>query len=134
MGLYNDDTKPVPREKWLEALAGAFEYVSGCCLHNPLWGPDDAVEVLGWTWNGDGCSGAGPKEVYCDSGQDVIVRLNDGAFGYFTESEDYTGHGCQCNAFAGKYPTLEALWRDGVGVNVWRDDAVLREQVSASTQ
>lgn len=131
----DDLGQDLPREYWLEALPDLFQYVTGCCLHNPLWGPEDAVEVLGWTWNGeyDGGNGTGPKRAWNESGQDVIVRLRDGAYGYFNESEDYTGHGCQCGSFAGKYPTLEDLWRDGVG-DTYHNSATLREQVSASTQ
>lgn len=81
-------------------LSEMFEVVTGCCLHDPVWKPEDVAQEISWT---------GDRQNGSDSSSIVIVRLKDSTFGLFTQGEDYTGHGCQCSSFTAKEPTLAKL-------------------------
>lgn len=88
-------------------LTEMFSALEGCCLHKPQWRPDDVLREI--TWHGD-------RQTGCESSSIVIVRLKPqpgqqwpGDFGLLTQSEDYTGHGCQCNSMTVREPTLAKL-------------------------
>lgn len=86
-------------------LEEMFKDLEGCCLHNPQWRPADVDKELAWI---------GDRQTGSDSSALVIVRLKpvDGkrpAYGLLTESEGYTGHGCQCSSMTAKEPTLALL-------------------------
>jgi len=82
-------------------LEEMFKDLESCCLHNPLWRPDDVQRVI--KWHGDRQTGP-------DSSSIVIVRLKTPPiFGLLVQSEDYTGHGCQCNSATSRRHTLASL-------------------------
>jgi hypothetical protein len=98
----------------MEELAAHFRLLEGCCLHQPVWKPDDADEVLFAIESGDGEGwkagwyGGSEYSVY------VVVRLKESGYGLLHSQEDYTGHGCECGAFTGRYDHLSKLFRDGI--------------------
>lgn len=107
-----------------------FGYLQGCCLHAPVWTPVDITEVLCSVWNGDGSGGwtdSGVPGEYgswkdsTESSSYTVVRLKDGRYGLLSESEDYTGHGCQCDAATNVYDSLDDLLR--LGVEEWQSGA-----------
>lgn len=107
-----------------------FGSLQGCCLHNPVWTPVDAAEVLCSVWNGDGSGGWADCKVpaeygnwkdYSDSTSYTVARLKDGRYGLLSESEDYTGHGCQCSAATNVYASVDELLR--LGIEEWQSDA-----------
>lgn len=86
-------------------LEEMFKDLERCCLHDPQWRPADVDRELRWI---------GDRQTGSDSSAIVIVRLKpvDGKrpeFGLLAESEDYTGHGCQCSSMTAKEPTLIKL-------------------------
>jgi hypothetical protein len=85
----------------LEDLAGEFESLESCCLHEPRWRPLDAAEVLVWRWES--------PDDYGSTEQVILVRLKDGGFGLLTSSSDTTGHGCQCGSHTVRADTLAGL-------------------------
>ncbi len=95
--------------KDLDAL---FSGLQGCCLHNPQWLPADVEAVLAGLWRGCGgwmqVAADGSKED-TESESVFAVKLKDGGYGLLHESEDYTGHGCRCDAFTGRYGSLGEL-------------------------
>jgi hypothetical protein len=99
-----------------------FGSLTGCCLHNPVWTPVDIAEVLcsvedsgGWT----DCTRPS-EDAYqqwkrgTESTSYTVVRLKDGRYGLLEEGEDYTGHGCQCDASTNVYDSLDDLLRLGI--------------------
>lgn len=113
--------------KGLEVMFGSLQ---NCCLHTPVWTPVDVAEVLASVWNGDESGGwrdcKAPAEYGnwkdgSDSTSYTVVRLKDGRFGLLSESEDYTGHGCQCSAATNTYESLDDLLR--LGVEEWQSGA-----------
>ena len=96
----------------IASLTETFDMLEKCCLHDPQWRPGEVTEVLAAFWNGTG-SWVPLEDVKSawdtDSESVIAVKLNDGSYGLLTENEDYTGHGCQCDAFTGWYPTAEDL-------------------------
>jgi len=98
----------------LEELRGEYESLAACCMHDRPWSPDDVAEVLCWVWRGDGGTWRdGPKDETESEGI-IAVKLADGRYGLLTESEDYTGHGCQCNSATGVYASAGDMLRFGV--------------------
>jgi len=101
-----------------------FGQLSDCCLHNPSWTPADVAEVLCSVWEGDESGGWqdcnapdgqwGNWKGGTESSSRTVVRLKDGTLGLLAESEDYTGHGCQCSAAVSTYASLGDLLRFGV--------------------
>lgn len=113
-----------------EHLEVMFGSLLGCCLHNPTWTPVDVDKVLCSIWNRyseewQDC--AAPEGQYgawkdgTDSISYTVVRLKDGRFGLLSESEDYTGHGCQCGAATSVYGSLGDLLR--FGIEEWASEA-----------
>lgn len=84
----------------LNDLPVEFEELESCCLHEPLWRPQDAAEVLVWRFEGGD---------YAETEQVILVRLEAGGFGLLTSSSDTTGHGCQCGAHTVRADTLAGL-------------------------
>jgi hypothetical protein len=139
---------------WVTLVNNAFIELRGCCLHDEQWAPDDVEEVLvAWYTGGD--EGGGPRLISVDDfegssldpvhlygpnwsaqwkpsgnedGSIFVVSLKDGGYGLLEESEDYTGHGCQCSAFTGRYDTIEELL---LGVEQWRRTEVRSALVAA---
>ena len=68
-----------------------------------------AVEVVA-AW---GCDGEWLEQGGSDNSQVAVLRSASG-FVVFEESEDYTGHGCQCGSSASEFPTLADALRLGV--------------------
>lgn len=105
-------------------LERMFRYLDGCCLHQPVWTPVDVDQVLCSVWNGDYDGGwqdckppAARYEAWkgsSDSTSYTVVRLKDGRYGLLSESEDYTGHGCQCTSATDIYTSVADLLRYGV--------------------
>lgn len=107
-----------------------FRQLQGCCLHDPVWTPVDAVRVLCSVQSdycGDGWKDCTAPDAYgtfkdsTDTNSYTVVRLKDSRFGLLSESEDYTGHGCQCNAATGAYDSVSDLLR--LGVEEWQEGA-----------
>lgn len=86
--------------EWLSDYGFLWED-GGCCLHAPPWSPGDVTSVAAWIWDGYGAEGwrDGPKTA-SDSESASVVTLRQGGYGLLLESEDYTGHGCQCSSAA----------------------------------
>jgi len=58
------------------------ERLTGCCFHENDWPIQKIVKVIAWVESeNDGPSGG------------AIVQFEDGRYGSFEESQDYTGHG-----------------------------------------
>lgn len=91
-------------------LTETFNMLEGCCLHEPQWRPEEVEKVLAAFWSG--YEGWQPLEDYklsSDSQSAIAVKLADGSYGLLTEGEDYTGHGCRCDSFTGRYQTVQDL-------------------------
>lgn len=103
-------------------LEHMFSYLQSCCLHTPVWTPADVDRVLCSIWSeysGQWADSTTPGEYGgwkggTESESYTVARLRDGRFGLLSESEDYTGHGCQCSAATNVYATLNDLLRFGV--------------------
>jgi hypothetical protein len=110
----------------IEVLTDTFRHLSDCCLHEPQWEPEEVTAVLAalWCGCGAGCeSGWEPLEdykEYPDSDSVFAVSLDDGTFGLLGEGEDYTGHGCRCSSWTGRYPSIPDLLQFGCE-DVYRD-------------
>ena len=89
-------------------LSEMFADLRSCCLHDPQWLPEDVDEELAWI---------GDRQTGPESTAIVIVRLKTRStrlpylfeYGLLTESEDYTGHGCQCDSMTVKEDGLAKL-------------------------
>ncbi len=89
-------------------LKDMFDVLLGCCLHEPQWLPEDVDKILCWV---------GDRQNGSDSSSIVIVRLKTRAaekpygleYGLLTQSEDYTGHGCQCDSMTVRESSLSRL-------------------------
>jgi len=123
----------------LSDLDSIFTQLTDCCLHKPTWTPGDAVGVLASVQNDDSVwsdeSGVwtdckmdeyGNWKAGTDSGSYTVVQLRDGRYGLLSESEDYTGHGCQCGAATGVYSSLRDLLLLGVIEGEARDALAAR--------
>lgn len=86
----------------MEDLAGEFESLESCCLHEPQWRPLDVTEVLAWRFES--------AEGYGSTDQVILARLKDGGFGLLTSSSDTTGHGCRCDSHTVRADTLAGLF------------------------
>lgn len=117
----------------LKHLETMFRSLQSCCLHQPPWTPVDAETVLcsvqnqyGDSWKDSTPPGTDDYPSWkdgTDSASYTVARLRDGRYGLLAESEDYTGHGCQCQASAAVYDGLDELLRMGV------DDDGAREAI-----
>ncbi len=97
----------------LDDLKQMFEDVERCCLHDPVWRPDDVDTIVKWY---------GDHETGSESSSQVLVRLKNKdrwsrEWGYFEQSEDYTGHGCQCGSYTARDSRLGGLLS---GVDDWK--------------
>lgn len=99
-------------------LDAVFRYLENCCLHEPQWRPLDVESVLAGVQHGYGDewkpvtfedAGYVSWKDGTDTESAIVVKLKDGGYGLLHESEDYTGHGCRCGAFTGRYDSLEDL-------------------------
>ena len=100
-------------------LEAVFRSLEDCCLHQPQWRPIDVETVLAGVWRGyegnwqpvtvDDPDGYPSWKPETESESAFAVKLKDGDYGLLHESEDYTGHGCQCGAFTGRYDGLREL-------------------------
>lgn len=100
----------------LKELEEHFRNLRACCLHDPQWTPVEAAEVLfavqrdpygGDQWE-NGYHGGSDTSVV------VGVRLRDGSYGLLSSSEDYTGHGCRCGSYTGRYVDFKDLVKNGL--------------------
>ena len=100
---------------YLDDLRNTYRELAECCLHQPAWSPDDVAVVLAAVWDGDTSAGweRGPKQS-TESTAYTVVRLKDGRYGLLADSEDLTGHGCQCDSSALAYGSLDELLRMGI--------------------
>jgi len=109
----------------LDNLRKEFQKLLGCCLHYPVWTPDDVSSIIigvqseyaGWTV----VEGPYVKDIGSESESYTIVQLTDGNLGLLEEGEDYTGHGCMCGSFTGKYASLMELLESGITNNAARE-------------
>ena len=99
----------------MDELRATYASLSDCCLHEPQWSPDDVAEVLAVAWTGDESGGwrRGEKQS-TESLSYTVVRLTDGRFGLLADSEDYTGHGCQCDSSTSIYGSFDEVLRMGI--------------------
>lgn len=112
--------------KHLEVM---FRQLQACCLHDPVWTPVDVDRVLCSVQSGYGggwkdCTAPDDYGTFKDGTETssyTVARLKDGRLGLLAESEDYTGHGCQCNAATGAYESVSDLLR--LGVEEWQEGA-----------
>jgi hypothetical protein len=86
-------------------LSEMFEVLERCCLHEPQWRPGDVDREIAWI---------GDRENGSESSSIVIVQLkctfpDKPFYGLLTQSEDYTGHGCQCDSMTAREPSLASL-------------------------
>lgn len=87
-------------------LSDMFRDLQGCCLHDPQWTPDDVDREIAWI---------GDRQTGSDSSSIIVVRLKPPQgeprceYGLLTQSEDYTGHGCQCGSMTVREPSLAKL-------------------------
>lgn len=95
-----------------------FGSLLGCCLHSPAWTPVDVDYVLcavqrqsGGSWSDMPSDG---KSVGSESESYLVAVLKDGFLGLLAESEDYTGHGCQCSSSASSYGNADDLLQLGI--------------------
>lgn len=107
-------------------LATCFDNASICGEHDvSAFSIADVVEAC-CRWKGEGSGGDGsdwsdgPKPC-TDSQSYAVCKLRDGRYGVLLESEDYTGHGCQCSGSASVHDTLDDAIRFGLGQSE-RDD------------
>lgn len=82
-------------------LAGEFESLESCCLHDPQWRPLDVTGVVAWRQES--------PEGYGSTDQVILAELKGGGFGLLTSSSDTTGHGCRCGAHTVRADTLAGL-------------------------
>lgn len=80
-----------------------------CCMHAPIWTSSDILWALLWRWKDNGNSWADGPKIGTDSESFAICILKDGSFGVFEESEDYTGHGCQCSSSTSQWATIKEV-------------------------
>ncbi len=84
-------------------LEDMFDVLRSCCLHDPQWLPEDVARVI--RWQGDRQNGP-------ESSSIIVVGLKGDyprPYGLLTQSEDYTGHGCQCNSMTVREQSLAKL-------------------------
>lgn len=88
-------------------LEEMFKELLRCCLHEPVWTPDQVTRELKWI---------GDRQTGSESSSIVLVRLRarDGQrygadYGLLVQYEDYTGHGCQCSSMTAREETLAKL-------------------------
>lgn len=100
----------------IDDLRSTYESLASCCLHEPQWSPDDVADVLCAVWRGEDTGEQWkPGEKTCTESQSyTVVKLADGRYGLMEESEDYTGHGCQCGSTTAVYATLDELITMGI--------------------
>jgi len=101
-------------EQLRERLDDIVEYRCGCDKEAlKLSGLAFDEIVLAMTEGDDG------DEIFSatDSSRLVIARTDAGKIVTWTESEDYSGHGCQCGADAGIWPNLDAALRLGLNAD-----------------
>lgn len=100
----------------IDDLRGTYESLASCCLHNPEWSPDDVTEVLCTVWSGEdtGSEWRTGEKTCTESASYTVVKLTGGRFGLLAESEDYTGHGCQCGSTTAVYLASSGLLIMGV--------------------
>ncbi len=74
-----------------EIFENGYEQANLCDEHkgNLQFSDEDVREVLYAEWTGEGTF----EESDRDDSTFALVKLKDGCFGVFEESEDYTGHG-----------------------------------------
>jgi hypothetical protein len=99
----------------VDELRSTFASLTECCLHDPQWSPDDVAEVLAVVWEGDESGGwqRGEKQA-TESQAYTVVRLSDGRYGLLADSEDYTGHGCQCDSATSTFASYDDVLRLGI--------------------
>ncbi len=102
----------------LKDLEQMFIDLRRCCLHEPIWTPVDCRKVVAHVWSGEyegGWVTGSPGSKTCSESRSfTVVQFHNGEYGLLYESEDYTGHGCQCDAGTSAYKTLDELLRYGV--------------------
>jgi hypothetical protein len=122
-------TELVPVQLTPKHLETMFGSLQDCCLHSPVWTPVDVDKVLCSVHDADGewrdstppADRWGAWKTGTESTSYTVVRLKDGRFGLLSESEDYTGHGCQCTAATNVYDSVNDLVR--LGVEEWQSGA-----------
>jgi hypothetical protein len=82
-----------------------FRDLLDCCLHDPQWTPADVNRIIAWR---------GDRQTGSESSSIIVVSLKraDGSpdgYGLLTQSEDYTGHGCQCRSMTARERFLARL-------------------------
>lgn len=89
----------------LEDFKIEMDRLQGCCLKHPEdYQVDQIVHVEYWV-----------ESIPDEATGYAIFRLKDGRWGSMDESQDYTGHGCQCGSNVSFHPTKEDAIRLGIG-------------------
>lgn len=116
-------------EYTISDLSADFASLLNCCLHNPVWTPQEVSRILfivndesrNYSTTGKARWAEGPKSG-TESESITVVQLLDGGYGVFEESEDYTGHGCQCSSRTSRHDTLTDLL--SMGIDQYDRDAI----------
>ena len=107
-------TRPLVPIAECPGLTDAWGVCTRCCLHAPLFAIADVTHAC-YRWSEYGPPYSDGVKPCSDSGSYAVVQLQDGRFGTFSESEDYTGHGCQCSSNTSVHATLDEAIRFGLG-------------------
>ena len=88
----------------VEALKNYLRSLERCCLkHRQNYAIDEIVSVEAWIESeNDGPAGG------------ALFNTASGKFGAMEESQDYTGHGCQCSSQLEIFETREEAIRLGL--------------------
>lgn len=86
----------------ISELREEFAGLTGCCLHEPQWLPEQVTELI--LWRDDA------EDYYGQTDQTIVARLDKG-WGLLTSWSDTSGHGCQCDASTVRADSLHELMR-----------------------
>jgi hypothetical protein len=89
----------------LKAFKDEYHSFSGCCLDEATrHRVDHSVALYAFE----------PSEPDGDPGG-ALTKLDDGTWAAFEESQDYTGHGCQCGSTSSVHSTRAEAIKFGLG-------------------
>ena len=105
----------------IKELSTRFVELNDCCIHAPQWSTDDVDKIFYSNYPDDFPFAQDEQFTIC-------VLLKNGKIGLWSESADYTGHGCRCNTAVLKYDNLRELLINGI--ESWQRD-VFEEVIKA---
>jgi hypothetical protein len=86
------------------------DMLTGCCLKHKdeNWKPGIVKKVIAWFDTASSYAYGTERSGY------VVFKTSDKRFAVLSDSEDYTGHGCQCCSSLTIWDTLEEALRLGL--------------------